>query len=365
VFAQQMKEYGRRVVVIERRDHIGGNSFSEDDPETGIDVHRYGTHIFHTCADEVWRYVNRFAQFNQYHHRVLTTHRGKVYSLPVNLGTINSFFGVSLRPSEVKDFLGHRSVHVEVPANFAQKAISEIGVELYDALFKGYSLKLWGLDPAELPASTLARLPVRYSYDDRYFADPYQGVPTEGYGMLFRRLLDGIEVRCKTDFFADVAHWRSKAAKVVYTGPLDRFFAFAHGRLGWRAVRFEVEKVACTDFQGTAVMNFADCEVPYTRVHEFKHLHPERCHRGDATLIMREYAFDHEEDVSYPVNAACDVTMLKTYQSLAAAEAKIIFGGRLAEYKYYDMGQALSSALGAARNELAPRQITPACLPVP
>jgi UDP-galactopyranose mutase len=351
-FAQQMKEHGRSVLVIERRDHVGGNAYSADDPETGIDVHRYGTHVFHTRDEGAWHYINRFARFNQYHHRVLTNHRGKVYSLPVNLSTINGYFGVNLCPSEARDFLSRRCERIVEPKSFEEKAVSEMGRDLYESLFKGYSQKHWGRDPNELPANTAARLPVRYSYDDSYFVDPYQGVPIDGYAALFARLLTGIEVQLKTDFFVDAPTWRRKAKKLVYTGPLDRFYEFAHGRLGWRAVRFELETVCCADFQGTAVMNFADLEVPYTRIHEPRHLHPERCGPSDTTLIMREYPFEDAEEVSYPVNSAEDEPILRAYQKLAASESRVIFGGRLAQYKYYDMGQVLSSALRAAREEL-------------
>ena len=351
-FAQQMKEHGRCVLVIDRRDHIGGNSYSADDPATGIDVPRYGTHVFHTCDNALWRYVTRFTQFNQYHHRVLTTHRGCVYSLPVNLGTINSFFGVHLRPGEAKEFLGARSERLDEPTSFEEKAVSEIGRELYAALFKGYSQKQWGRDPKELPAATVARLPVRYSYDDSYFTDPYQGIPIDGYGALFQRMLEGIEVQLEADFFADESYWRSQAKKLVYTGPLDRFFGFTAGRLSWRAVRFESERISQEDFQGTAVMNFADLEVPYTRIHEPKHLHPERHGPSGTTLIVREYPYDDQDSAAYPVNSIHDAAVLSAYRSLAAAESRVIFGGRLAEYRYYDMGQAVGSALATVRAEL-------------
>jgi len=352
VFAQQAREAGRSVLVIDRRQHIGGNCYSYEYQDTGITVHAYGTHIFHTSDARVWRYVNRFAEFNRHRHRVLTTHGGRVFSLPINLGTINAFFGLQLKPAEAEAFLAAKREPLKNPQNLEDKAVSLIGRELYQAFVRGYTMKQWGCDPRELPASIITRLPVRTSYDDGYFDDLYQGVPVEGYTRLFERLLEGITVELGVDYLADRSHWGGRARRVVYTGPIDRYFGYAHGKLNWRSVRFEVERLAVSDHQGTSVMNYADASVPYTRIHEPKHLHLERPWNRAATVIAREYSQVDPEEPYYPVNFASDQELYGRYQALAAAERGVVFGGRLAQYKYYDMHQVVGSALAAAQAEL-------------
>lgn len=356
VFAQQMREAGRSVMVIERRQHIGGNCYSYDYEDTGITVHAYGTHIFHTADKRLWDYVNRFTEFNRYQHRVLTTHAGRVFAMPINLGTINQFFGVNLKPFEAEAFLASKREPIENPRNLEEKAVSLIGRELYDAFIKGYTRKQWGCDPRELPASIITRLPVRTSFHDSYFDDPYQGIPVGGYTPIFERMLEGVPVELGVDYFADRAHWEKKARRIVYTGPVDRYFDYSLGRLNWRSVRFEIERKGVADWQGTSVMNYADMDVPYTRIHEPKHLHLERPWNKRDTVIIREYSQVDNDEPYYPVNFESDRALYSQYAALAEREKHVVFGGRLARYKYYDMHQVIAAALVAARKELTGRE---------
>jgi UDP-galactopyranose mutase len=353
VFSQQAKEAGCSVKVIEKRDHIGGNCYSYEFEDTRIIVHAYGTHIFHTSDPGIWNYVNRFTEFNRYQHRVLTTHRLKVYSMPINLGTINAFYGVSLRPNEVEAFLAGKRGDIPNPGNLEEKAISLIGRDLYEAFIRGYTKKQWGCDPRLLPANIITRLPVRSSYHDSYFDDLYQGIPVGGYTPIFERMLSGIPVELKTDFLEDRSYWRSRAKKIVYTGPIDAYFEHAHGRLNWRSVRFENERLATDDFQGTSVMNYADEDVPHTRIHEPKHLHPERQFPRGVSVVVREYSLIDNDRPYYPVNFDEDKQKLEKYRKLQDAETNTLFGGRLAQYRYYDMHQVIGSALKAAKLELS------------
>jgi UDP-galactopyranose mutase len=352
VFAQQAREAGKSVLVIERRPHIGGNCYSYDYEDSGINIHAYGTHIFHTNDERIWKYVNRFTEFNRYQHRVLTTYRNKVYSMPINLGTVNSFYGVNLKPSEVSSFLASKRGNIERPANLEEKAINLIGRDLYDAFIKGYTTKQWGCHPRELPASIITRLPVRESYDDSYFDDRFQGIPVQGYTPMFERLLEGVPVELNTDFFDDRDYWLRRGRKIVYTGPIDRFFDYEFGRLNWRSVRFEFDDIAERDFQGTSVMNYAEVEVPYTRIHEPKHLHPERKASNQRTIIVREYSHIDDDEPYYPVNFDADKEKLARYVDLQDKFPQFVFGGRLASYKYYDMHQVVAQSLTTAKNEL-------------
>jgi len=353
IFAQQAREAGRSVLVLERRGHIGGNCHSHEFEDTGITVHSYGTHIFHTSDERVWRYMQRFSDFNQHRHRVLTTWHGKVYSLPINLGTINSFFGVNLRPDQAEAFLASKREPIASPGNLEEKAMSLVGRELYEAFVKGYTTKQWGCDPRTLPASIITRLPVRTSYHDGYFNDRYQGVPLDGYTKLFERLLQGVPVQLGVDFLADRSYWRQRAHRVVYTGPLDRYFDYVCGRLTWRSVRFELERLPSSDYQGVSVMNYADPDVPYTRIHEPKHLHLERPWNERATVIVREYSQVDPDEPYYPVNLEGDRETFARYHALAAEDPGVVFGGRLASYRYYDMHQVVGQALAKARELLS------------
>jgi len=354
VFAQQARENGKSVLMIERRPHIGGNCYSYEYEDTGISIHKYGSHIFHCNDDETWNYINRFTAFNRHLHRVLTTYKDKVYSMPINLGTINSFFGTNLRPEDVAAFLDKQrpAPGTNKPANLEEQAISLIGQPLYEAFIRGYTRKQWGCDPKDLPASIITRLPVRQSYHDAYFNDRYQGIPLDGYTPIFERMLEGVDVELNVDFFNDRAEWEKKAQKVVYTGPIDRYFDYCYGRLNWRSVRFEMEEIKSSDYQGVSVMNYADEDTPWTRIHEPKHFHLERTWNKDTTVIVKEFSYIDPDQPYYPVNFVEDREIYAKYAALQGERTNVIFGGRLARYKYYDMHQVIAGALAVARKEL-------------
>ncbi|WP_102509242.1 UDP-galactopyranose mutase [Sanguibacter massiliensis] len=360
--AERMASAGRRVVVLDRRDHLGGNAWSEVEPTTGIEVHRYGAHLFHTSNERVWEYVNRFTSFTDYVHHVYTSHRGEVFPMPINLGTINQFFRSSHGPDAARALVAEQSAELDGkrPENLDEKGVSLIGRPLYEAFIRGYTAKQWQTDPRDLPASIISRLPVRFTYDNRYFNDTYEGLPTDGYAAWLTRMADhpNIEVRLSTDFFDD-SHNLSKDkvvghVPVVYTGPLDRYFDHAEGRLTWRTLDFEQEIVETGDFQGTSVMNYADEDVPFTRILEFRHFHPERDLQTDRTVIVREFSrfADEGDEPYYPVNTASDREMLLRYRERAAAEPRVFFGGRLGTYQYLDMHMAIGSALSMVDNQL-------------
>ncbi|GLZ07419.1 UDP-galactopyranose mutase [Actinomadura sp. NBRC 104412] len=349
---------GLRVLVLERRDHIGGNAYSEDEPQTGIEVHRYGAHLFHTSNERVWRYANRFTKFTDYRHRVYTTFKNRVYPLPINLGTICEFFGRVCTPDQARALIAEQSAEVTDPRNLEEKAISLIGRPLYEAFVRGYTAKQWQTDPRELPPEIITRLPVRYTFDNRYFDDVHEGLPVDGYTAWLERMADhpNIEVRLGTDFF-DLRADLAGRVPVVYTGPLDRYFDFAEGALGWRTLDFDLEVKPTGDFQGTAVMNYADEDVPYTRIHEFRHFHPEREHYpDDRTVIMREYSrfAGRNDEPYYPINTPEDRRRLLKYRELARGENGVLFGGRLGTYRYLDMHMAIASALSLVDNRLRP-----------
>lgn len=351
-------ELGLRVLVLDRRDHIGGNAYSEAEPETGIEVHRYGAHLFHTSNERVWEYVNRFTAFTGYQHRVYSTFKSRVYSMPINLGTICEYFGRAFSPDEARALVAEQSDEVSGPRNLEEKAISLIGRPLYEAFIRGYTAKQWQTDPKDLPAEIITRLPVRYTFDNRYFNDRYEGLPVDGYTAWLERMADhpNIEVRLDTDFF-DLRDDLAGNVPVVYTGPLDRYFDFAEGELGWRTLDFELEVKPTGDFQGTPVMNYADEDIPYTRIHEFRHFHPERAHYpADKTVIMREYSrfAARGDEPYYPINTAEDRERLLRYREMARRESGVLFGGRLGTYKYLDMHMAIASALNMVDNRLRP-----------
>lgn len=346
---------GMRVAVLDKRNHLGGNAFSERDERTGIEVHRYGSHIFHTSNEEVWKYVNRFTSFERYEHRVMTRHRDEVYPMPVNLATINQLFRTAMTPAEARQAVRERAARAcaDGDDSFEGKALSLVGQELYEAFFQGYTQKQWQTHPRELPSQTLTRLPIRYNYDSRYFDDRYQGVPANGYGRWFENMVDSerIDVFLGVDFF-DTGHHFSKndvcgRLPVVYTGPVDEYFAFEHGRLAWRTLDFEWEVVPVADFQGVAVMNYADLDHPFTRIHEFRHLSPEQYRGLDSTVIAREFsrwAGEYDQPY-YPVNTPSDRRRLMSYRERARSEPLVEFGGRLGSYQYLDMHAAVASAL--------------------
>ncbi|WP_207511089.1 UDP-galactopyranose mutase [Longitalea luteola] len=336
------------VLVIEKRNHIGGNCYSETDAETQIEYHKYGTHIFHTSNERVWKYVNQFTTFNAYRHQVLACYKDKIYQLPINLETINSFFNVNLKPYQVDKFMAERtSLQTHQPGNFEEKAISLLGKELYEAFIKGYTLKQWQIDPCQLPASIFNRLPFRKNYDENYFFDNWQGIPKDGYTAMFERMLSNkkIHVLLNTDFF-DVRDQLKKDACLVYSGPIDRFFNYKYGKLSWRTLRFEQEVIEVEDYQGNSVINFPEIEIPYTRIHEPKHLHPERDYTREKTVIFKEYSLkDNGSDPFYPISSADNIKIFDRYKEEASQLPNVFISGRLGDYKYYDMHQTIARAL--------------------
>lgn len=339
-----------KVLVIEKRNHIGGNSYSLDDPHTGIHYHLYGTHIFHTSNKRVWDYINKFTEFNGYFHQVLTRHKGKVFQMPVNLETINSFYNVDLKPYEVDDFLRKEieKENIAEPKNFEEKAISMMGRPLYEAFIRGYTLKQWQKDPKDMPDSVLKRLPFRTNYNESYYYSRWQGIPVNGYGAIFEKMLKhpNIEVKLNTDFF-DIRDQISKDTQIIYSGPIDQFFEYKYGRLEYRTLRFEVEIHPYEDYQGTSVMNYADVEVPFTRIHEPRHLHPERTdYPKDKTMIIKEYSLlDDGSNPYYPINDQHNQDLILKYREETAKLTNVRISGRLGEYKYFDMHDTINHAL--------------------
>lgn len=361
---QAATELGLKVALLDRRSHIGGNAYSEKEKQTGIEVHRYGAHLFHTSNERVWEYVNRFTEFTNYVHRVYTRHDGIVYPMPINLGTINQFFNAAYSPAEAKALIAEQAGELAGtdPQNLNDKGISLIGRPLYEAFIKHYTAKQWQTPPEELPASIISRLPVRYNYDNRYFNDKYEGLPVDGYAAWLERMAahPNIEVHLNTDFF-EPGHQYSREnvlgqIPVVYTGPVDRYFDYAEGDLSWRTIDLEEEVLPIEDFQGCSVMNYPDADVPFTRIHEFRHFHPERDYTKDATVIMREYSrFANKGDEPYyPVNTSVDREKLLAYRDLAKGENNVLFGGRLGTYKYLDMHMAIGAALSMFDNKIRP-----------
>jgi UDP-galactopyranose mutase len=352
------------VVVLDRRHHIGGNAYSEKEEQTGIEVHRYGAHLFHTSNERVWEYVNRFTTFTNYVHKVYGVHKGEVYSLPINLATINQFFRANLTPGQAQALIKEQAGELAGtdPQNLNDKGIQLIGRPLYEAFIKHYTGKQWQTDPKDLPAGIISRLPVRYNYDNRYFNDKYEGLPTNGYTAWIEKMAEhpNIEVRLNTDFF-DESHEYSKNKvvgniPVIYTGPVDRYFDFAEGDLSWRTIDFEQEVLDVGDFQGTSVVNYNDADVAYTRIIEPRHFHPERDYQTEKTVVMREFsrAAEKGDEPYYPINTAVDRERLLKYRDLAAAEKDVLFGGRLGTYKYLDMHMAIGSALTMFDNKIRP-----------
>jgi UDP-galactopyranose mutase len=348
----------KRVLVLDRRDHLGGNAWSEVEPTTGIEVHRYGAHLFHTSNERVWEYVNRFTSFTGYQHRVFSVYKDRVYPLPINLATICEYVGRHLSPDQARQWVAENAAEVPpgTATNLEEKAISLIGRPLYEAFVRGYTAKQWQTDPTELPPEVISRLPVRYTFDNRYFADSHEGLPVDGYAAWLTRMADHrrIDVALGVDFF-DVQV--PAGTPVVYTGPLDRYFGYEFGPLAWRTLDFEQEVLEVGDFQGTPVMNYADEDVPWTRIHEFRHFHPERDYPDDRTVIVREHsrAAQEGDEPYYPVNASSDRARLARYRERAAAEQDVWFGGRLGTYQYLDMHMAIASALTLVDNALTPR----------
>jgi len=350
-------QLGQKVLVIEKRDHIGGNCYSEVDSATGIEYHRYGTHIFHTSNERVWNYIRRFTSLNTYRHQVLSCHKGHNYQFPINLETINQFYRVNLRPYEVDDFMDTiRDKSIQCPANFEEQALALLGRDLYEAFFRSYTIKQWQADPRQLPASIFNRIPVRKNYDESYFSDTWQGIPEAGYTAIFSSLLADrkITVLLNTDYFA-LKDRLDPDACVIYSGPIDRLFGYKYGKLSWRTLRFEKETIDTDDFQGNAVINFPDPDIPYTRIHEPRHLHPERRYQTKNTILFREYSLaDEGDEPYYPIPSTENQRLLALYRREAAQQPNLFITGRLGDYKYYDMHQTIDRALDIFETGILP-----------
>ena len=364
--ARVLAEAGRRVLVLEKRAAVGGNVRCEIDSETGIEVHTYGSHIFHTHLDDVWNLVNRFITFNGYQHKVLARYEDKTYFLPLGLTLVNQFYGLNLTPSELPAFIAKEAAgsKEEAGLNFETQAISFIGRPLYEAFIREYTRKQWGMDPRELSADIIRRLPVRASYDVNYFSDYRQGIPLTGYNSLFDGLLDhsNISVECNAEYalgeirLAGGEVHGTEGAPVFYSGPIDALFGYKFGPLPWRSLRFERERVAVQDYQGTSVVNYTGADVPFTRIHEFKHYHPEdaKVMGSASTIICREYpqTWALGDEPYYPVDTPASRELLALYQAAAAKQANLTVGGRLGGYRYYDMDRSIGNALETVRSFL-------------
>ncbi len=350
VFAHQAALHGKRCLVVEKRDHIAGNAHTEF--YRGIFVHRYGAHIFHTRNRGVWNYVNRLADFNRYTNSPLANYKGEIYNMPFNMNTFNKMWGV-VSPAEAAAVIAQQRQEAPAnPQNLEEQAISLVGRDIYEKLIKGYTEKQWGSACTDLPAFIIKRIPVRFTYDNNYFNDPFQGIPIKGYDHLVEQMLAEADVRLNCDFFAVKDDLLEQADKLVYTGPIDRYFDYCHGPLRWRTLKFEQNYKADVDnFQGVAVVNYTDRETPYTRVIEHKHF---TFNEEPGTVISYEYPTEWQpgDEPYYPVNDEHNQAVYKRYLALAEAEESVIFGGRLAEYRYYDMDQVIEAALRRATAEL-------------
>jgi UDP-galactopyranose mutase len=350
---------GLRVCMIETRKHVGGNAWSEIDPDTGIEVHTYGSHLFHTNSEQVWTYLNGFSGFSNYRHRVISRHKDRFFTMPMNLGTLSTLFGRFLSPDDAKALVAAEvaASGIGTPTNLEEKAISLIGRSMYEAFIKGYTAKQWQTNPKELPPDIIARLPVRFTFDDFYFNDRYEGLPLLGYGEIFNKMFASgkIDLLTGTDYFA-VKDRIPSTTPVIYTGAIDRYFDHRAGMLGWRTLEFEREVLPTGDYQGASVVNYPDDDVGFTRIHEFRHLHPERDYQNERTVIFREYSrfASQSDEPYYPINTAADKAVYDAYRALADAVPNVIFGGRLGTYRYLDMHQAIGAALKVFESALEP-----------
>ena len=355
VFARQATDAGKTVLVIDKRPNVAGNVYTEK--VEGINFHKYGAHIFHTNNTEVWNYVNRFATFNRFTNSPVANYKGELYSMPFNMYTFNKMWGV-VTPEEAAAKIEEQKKEITgEPQNLEEQAISLVGRDIYEKLVKGYTEKQWGRDCKELPAFIIKRLPVRLTFDNNYFNALYQGIPIGGYTKLVENLLDGIEVQLNVDYLVDRAKWDAIAEKVVYTGAIDAFFNYSLGNLEYRSVRFENEVLDIPNFQGNAAVNYTDRETPWTRIIEHKWFEFGKDENGNdlpKTIISREYSSEWKpgDEPYYPVNDEKNGALYKEYRALADQEGKVIFGGRLGEYKYYDMDAVIASALECAKREL-------------
>ena len=362
IFAHEAKKAGKKVLVIDRRDHIGGNIYTKE--VEGIQVHQYGAHIFHTSDKEVWDYIQQFAEFNRYTNSPVARYKDELYNLPFNMNTFSKMWGVRT-PAEAKEIIQRqiREAGITEPKNLEEQAISLVGKDIYEKLVKGYTEKQWGRRATELPSFIIRMLPVRYVYDNNYFNDKYQGIPVGGYTKIIERMLEGTEVRLMTDFFADREILAKEAENIVFTGMIDAYYDYCFGELEYRSLRFETEVLNMENYQGNAVVNYTEYEVPYTRIIEHKHFEY-GCQGGyggdgsgvsDKTVITREYpaAWSRGEEPYYPMNDEKNNALYARYRELADQEEHVIFGGRLGMYRYYDMHQVVKEALECVRRSLS------------
>jgi UDP-galactopyranose mutase len=349
VFAHEAKAKGKNVLILERRSHVGGNIYCEE--KDGINIHKYGAHIFHTSYEHVWEYVNRFVKFNNYVNSPVANYQGHLYNLPFNMNTFSELWGV-VTPAEAAAKIAEQRTAIKgEPKNLEEQAISLVGTDIYTKLIKGYTEKQWGRSCTELPAFIIKRLPVRYTFDNNYFNDRYQGIPIGGYNVIINKLLEGVEIKLDTDFNKEKAQYKKLAKKIIYTGSIDAYFDYKLGQLEYRGLRFETERLEEVNHQGVAVMNYTEREVPYTRIIEHKHF---ESGTQPVTYVTKEYPTDWKPDdeAYYPVNNDKNQALYAKYAELAKQESQVIFGGRLAEYKYYDMDDVIDSALKCVKQEL-------------
>jgi UDP-galactopyranose mutase len=345
VCARELTDLGYKCLVIEKRNHIGGNCYTEND--NGIHIHKYGPHIFHTSNENIWNYINRFAQFNNFRYNPRVRYKNQLYSFPINLLTLYQVYGVTT-PHEAQLKLDSVKISIDNPRNLEDWVLSQVGPEIYDIFIKGYTTKQWGTDPKNLPTSIIRRLPIRLNFDENYYFDKYQGIPIGGYTQIFEKLLDGIEVKLNTDYFESRGYFNSIADKIIYTGPIDRFYDYKFGELEYRSLDFKIDRYDIPDYQGAAGINYTDVEIPYTRKIEHKHFEPDSsAFKKSYTIVTTEFPkqWTTEREPYYPINDDKNNTIYKKYSELAALEDKFIFGGRLANYKYYDMHQVIGEAL--------------------
>ncbi len=357
VFAHEMTKKGKKCLVIERRDHIGGNVYTEE--KENINVHKYGAHIFHTSNKEVWNYINQFAEFNRYTNSPVANYKGELYNLPFNMNTFYQMWKVKT-PDEARAKIEEQKKESGItdPKNLEEQAISLIGRDIYEKLVKGYTQKQWGKECTELPSFIIKRLPVRFTYDNNYFNDSYQGIPIGGYTKIIEKLLEGIEVQLNSDFFDKKEEYMEMADKVLFTGMIDQYFDYCFGELEYRGLKFESETLGTNNYQGNAVINYTDAETPYTRIIEHKHFEIPANELGtekdsDKTIITREYPMQWKkgEEAYYPINDEKNSALYQKYKELAEAEENVIFGGRLGMYQYFDMWKVIEEALNLVDEE--------------
>lgn len=349
IFAREATDAGKKCLVIEERNHIGGNCYTEE--KDGINIHVYGPHIFHTDDKRIWDYVNRFSEFNNYKHSPKVKNGERIYSFPINLFTLYQLWGVT-NPQEALEKIKSSALPIKNPKNLEEWVLSQVGEEIYNLFIKGYTTKQWGRDPKELPSSIIRRIPIRLNFDDNYFFDRYQGIPVGGYTKMVQNILDGIEVKTGTDYFSDREYYNSLADKVVFTGKIDRFFDYQFGDLEYRSLDFKTEKIEIPDYQGCSIVNYTEREIPFTRITEHKHFENSK---SEVTWITREYPKEYLRGgiPYYPINDEKNNAIYSSYKKEADKMTNFIFGGRLAEYKYYDMHQVVASSLSKVKKELS------------